>query len=233
MRCAALYLPCGGACFLEADVVQNDVLRLACGVAVGHDVSPLAGDGEVGEVDGAVDHEQPTEREVEGEAPCEVAAQIEALVDRVGEEREPLPTSDSSGVDVFGPVDAQTAPDHDEQQREVDPVQPPDGTWVHEPGNRAVCWSARRRAPWRRPRSCRSTCRRPYGSGRWFVDGSGRSFGPVSRCFAGGQIPRGVARPRSISLRGRPGEEAPDPRPRRILRRRHRRRRRSGEAVGR
>ncbi len=123
---------------LEVQVVEHDVLRLPGGVAVREDVAPLLGCQQVRRIDRAVDHEQPAEGEVERHAAGEAPIELERLVDGVGEEGEPLPAADPEGVDVLRPVDAQPAPDHDHQQREVDPVQPADCPWVHEAGDRFV-----------------------------------------------------------------------------------------------
>ena len=123
---------------LEMEVVEDDVLCLSGGVAVGEDVTPLLGCEEIGGVDRTVDDEQPAEREVECHAARQASIEFERLVDGVGEEHEPLPAADAEGVHVLGPVDPQPAPDHDHQQREVDPVQPADRPGVHEPGDRFV-----------------------------------------------------------------------------------------------
>ena len=63
---------------------------------------------------------------MEGHTPGQFAVEAEGFVNPVGEELKEFPTTEAEyiGVTEVSPVDAQTAPDHDRQQREVDPVHP-------------------------------------------------------------------------------------------------------------
>ena len=98
-------------------------------VAVRQEVAPLTGAPGVEAVQQAVDSEQPTEGEVEGQATGQAALKTKTLIDGVREEVEPVPTheadTETEWIPQIGPVDAQTAPDHDGQEGKVDPVHPP------------------------------------------------------------------------------------------------------------
>ena len=55
---------------------------------------------------------------------------VEDVVERVRKELKQRKSAQADPIDVIGPVDQQSAPDHDREQREVDPVEPANCGWV-------------------------------------------------------------------------------------------------------
>ncbi len=115
---------------------QNDD-RVPHRLSLGNDRAPLARSPQVEAIGETVEREQPGEGEVERHPPGKAAFEAEFLVDGVGEQVEPVPTeqADAVGVSNVGPVDPQPTPDHDGEQREVDPVHPAPGSGVEEDGS--------------------------------------------------------------------------------------------------
>src|SRR5262245_16279346 len=56
--------------------------------------------------------------------------QIEAAVKPFRKEMEHINTSESNPIHVVRPVDQESAPDHRRQDRDIDPVEVTDGTWM-------------------------------------------------------------------------------------------------------
>src|SRR5262249_35256471 len=97
---------------------------------VGQQVTPLPGDQGVHDVTESVDREEPHECEVIRHADRQTLLEIQGAVETVGEEVEQRGVADANCVFVVGPIDQKSAPNHDGQERDVEPVHPADGPWV-------------------------------------------------------------------------------------------------------
>src|SRR5580704_15768196 len=106
-------------------VVKHDVNRFTKRSAVGQQVSPFAGKQRVRNIEQSVDGEEPHEEEVPRHALREPEPQIQSTVEPVWKEMEPGDVAPIHPIDVVGPVDEKSAPDHSGQQRGIDPVKPP------------------------------------------------------------------------------------------------------------
>ena len=61
-----------------------------------------------------------------GHAFGQTVSDIEGVVEPIGEEMDQCEAADADPVNVIGPVDQRSAPDHDHQDWKVDPVKPAD-----------------------------------------------------------------------------------------------------------
>ena len=92
---------------------------------VRHKLAPFAGNDGVDHVEQSVDGEEPHEEEVEGHSLGQPVADVQRVPHLLREghlqQRE---APDPDAIDGVGPVDERPAPDHDRQQRKIDPVHP-------------------------------------------------------------------------------------------------------------
>ncbi len=122
--------PLGRKLPAEVQVVEHHLPGLGPRPSVRDEVPPLAADRGVEHVEHAVQGEQPPDEVVDGHALGEAVRQAEGLVEPVREEGDQGPAAPAESVDVVGPVDEEAAPDHHRQERDVDPVHPPDRAGV-------------------------------------------------------------------------------------------------------
>jgi hypothetical protein len=102
----------------------DDPLRITEETSLRKQLTPLTADRHVADVRNAIDEKQPREIEVKGQTPGEVTIEVELGVHVLGQELEQGRVAPSEPVDVVGPVDPQATPNHDGEQRKVDPVHP-------------------------------------------------------------------------------------------------------------
>ncbi len=101
--------------------------------------APLAGDGQINRIRDSVESEEPHDEEMPGQAGGDLVGRVEQLPEPVREEAKERPRADPDAIhlmrvlvgrDGIAPVDKKPAPDHEREQREVDPVHPANGTRV-------------------------------------------------------------------------------------------------------
>lgn len=83
--------------------------------AIGEEFPPMAGDSQKCDVAQSVGHPEPGDREMHPHAFSETVMEMEGLVEPVGKE---------ARIKVIGPVNQGAAPDHQEQERKVEPMSP-------------------------------------------------------------------------------------------------------------
>src|SRR5579871_1837609 len=110
--------------FVDAQVVQHHENRFAKRLAARNEVSPLARHDRVQHVDHTVDREEPSEEEVPRQAVGQMLCQAERVVESRGKEGKELVRSPTDEVNVVAPINPEAAPEHQGEERKIDPVAP-------------------------------------------------------------------------------------------------------------
>ena len=110
----------------KVQVMEQDEPRLLKGMPVGKEIAPFAGEQRIEHIDQSVEKEYPHEHKMKGHAFGQTTGQVERLVKGFREKAEEDGMTQVNLVDVVSPIDQESAPDHDSQDREVDPMHPAD-----------------------------------------------------------------------------------------------------------
>jgi hypothetical protein len=111
----------------EMQIVQQDEPGFFKGMAVGEKITPFAAKECVEYIGESVYKKKPHKDEMKGHAFGQSGAEVECFVKGIWEKGEDNGVAEVDLVYIVCPVDEHSAPDHDEQDREVDPMHPADG----------------------------------------------------------------------------------------------------------
>jgi hypothetical protein len=115
--------------FVQAEIVQQNIPGVSkCGKRAGNQQAPLAGYESVADIENAIHYKQPHKHEMQRHAVGQPMIHVQGSVHP---SRKEMKRADV--VDIVRPIDQKATPDHEEQQRKVDPMKPADGDEVLKP----------------------------------------------------------------------------------------------------
>ena len=109
--------------------MQHHSPSVAQRVTARRQVAPFPGECQENAVRHAIQHERPEKREVQRHALGQAVIDVQSGIHGIGEKMQECVLPQADPVHVVGPVDQQAAPQHERQERQIQPMHP-----THRPG---------------------------------------------------------------------------------------------------